>query len=343
MAPICRLLLLVLLAALVACRRPPRPVDGGRRRDAADLWAIDAGRRAAGPPARAFVIAEGRDLLRGPSATGVVGDVRLDNDRAAFVLQAVGGPPFGFALGAGNPVDAAALPDRRDELAQTFVSAATSRQAVYRELAIVDGEPGEAAVLARGIDSRDSSIAVETVYTLAPGSRALRLTTVVRNHGTAIVPGYEIGDALEWGAGDPHAGGQPGCPGVDSGERLTRLAAVGKYGSYAYLGSDAAGFACDDAAAWANTVLGTFALEPVAVSAADARGTTVVRWLAVGERTDTSSATAAAWEAREDVLERVAVVVRGPDGNPVPSALVRFTRGTEAPPETLATDSAGRA
>ncbi|MBI5500410.1 MAG: CehA/McbA family metallohydrolase [Deltaproteobacteria bacterium] len=336
--------LLMVLAAVAGCRRPPRPVDRDARSDAAWVPPADAGGGVvAGPPARAFLVAEAGELLHGPLAAGAIGDVRLDNGRAAFVVQAVGGEPFGFALGGGNLVDAAALPDGRDELAQAFVLLDRDfpRQAVVRELAIVVGEPGEAVVLARGSDSRDPAIAVETVYTLVPGSRALRLTTVVRNGGGAVVTGYEVGDAVEWGAADPWVGGQPGCPERDSGDRVSRLAAVGKHGSYAYLGADPGGFACDDSAAWANTVLGAFELEPG--GGAGGRGVTVVRWLAVGERADTSSAVAAAMEARGDVLECVAVEALGPDDAPVSSATVRLTRGAAGPPETLVTDAAGRA
>jgi hypothetical protein len=337
-------LLPTLLAVSVACRQPPHAGDRPAGRDAAAAPAPDAARVPSGPPARAFRIEQPADLLRGTHATGRLGDVRLDNGRAAFVVQAVGGTPFGFALGGGNLVDAAALPDGRDELAQVFlyIDRDFPRQAVYRELAIGAGAPGEAIVLARGVDSRNPQLEIETAYALAPGSRALRLTTIVRNRSSEIVAGYELGDAIQWGAADPLSGGQPECPAPDSGGLLPRLVAVGAHGSYAYLGTDELGFRCVDSAAWVDTILDAFDLEPAAPGDTGTRAATVVRWLAVGERADTSSATAAAYEARGDRIERVAALALGVDGEPVPEAQVRFTRGPATPPETLHTDAAGR-
>jgi len=333
-------LLALTLAGWAGCRQPPHA--GSRAARDAVVRVEDARSGVpAGPPARAFRIEAPADLLRGPHAAGRIVDVRLDNGRAAFVVQAIGSV-FGFARSGGNLIDAAAVPDGRDELSQMFLYLGEDfpRQAVYHELAIGEGAPGEAVVLARGTDSQDRQLEIETVYALSPGSRALRLTTVVRNHGSALVPGFAIGDAIEWGSASPEAAGQPRCP-PGSGV-LSHVVAVGTYGSYAYLGPAEQGFRCIDDFGWVNSVLGAFDLPPAGAGDAGAPGATVVRWIAVGDRADTASATAAAREARGDVLGRAAVLAVGDGGEPVPEAVVHFSRGREAPAESARTDAAGR-
>jgi hypothetical protein len=332
------LLLAGLALAAPACREPPRAPQRTAARDAAPADARPGPHAPAGPPARAFLIEDPADLLRGPHAAGRLGDVRLENDRAAFVVQALG-EPFGFALTGGNLVDAAALPAGRDELAHLFLYLDDDfpRQATYRELGFIEGAPGEALVVARGSDSRDPQLEIETVYALAPGTAALRLTTILHNRGPRPLAAFEVGDAVLWGGAATAGAGLPDCPPAPG--LVPHLVAVGTVGAYAYLGADPLGFRCRDGAGYADATLGSYDLDPLPAGEA---GVTVVRWLAVGDRADTSSATAAAREARGDPLERVAVRTIGTDGEPVAEAVVRLTRDRIAPPETLRTDAGGR-
>ena len=327
-----------LALAASACREPPRAPRQSAARDAAPAGADARQRTAEGPPARAFAIEDPADLLRGPHAAGRLGDVRLDNGRAAFVVQALG-EPFGFARGGGNLVDAAALPGGRDELAHVFLYLDEDfpRQATYRELGFVEGPPGEALVVARGTDSRDPQLEIETIYALVPGSAALRLTTILRNRGPQPKTGFEVGDAILWGGAAPATAGLPPCPPAPG--LVPQLAAVGAVGSYAYLGADPVGFRCTDGRGYTDAVLGTYELDPLP---AGEGGVTVVRWLAVGDRADTSSATAAARDARGDPLDRVALRTTDAAGEPVADAVVRLTRDRASAPETLRTDAGGR-
>src|SRR5579872_3093188 len=79
---------------------PARSGDGGAR------------------PARVRVMADG-DRLGGPNAIGSAGDVLLENDEVAFVIDRLGAGA-GFAESGGNLVDAADAHDRREELGQVF-------------------------------------------------------------------------------------------------------------------------------------------------------------------------------------------------------------------------------
>ncbi|MBN1769758.1 MAG: CehA/McbA family metallohydrolase [Deltaproteobacteria bacterium] len=327
-----------LALAAPACREPPRAPRHDAARDAAAAGADARSRAPSGPPARAFVIEDPADLLHGPYAVGRLGDVRLDNDRAAFVVRALG-EPFGFARTGGNLVDAAALPPGRDELAQVVLQLGGEfpRQAVYRELGFVQGAPGEALVVARGVDARDPQLELETIYALAPGTAALRLTTILRYRGPRPPAGLEVGDAILWGGASAAAAALPPCPPAPA--LVPYLAAVGDSESYAYLGADPLGFRCGEATGRSWSVLASFDL-PTWVEGDP--GKTVVRWLAVGERSDTTSATAAARTARGDPLERIAIRTTDAAGEPVADAVVRLTRDRGAPPETLRTDAGGR-
>ena len=320
-----------------ACREPPRAPQRDAARDAAAAGPDARSRRPSGPPARAFVIEDPADLLRGPCASGRLGDVRLDNGRAAFILRALG-EPFGRARTGGNLIDAAALPDGRDELGEVLLQLDDGRrQPAYKELGFVPGAPGEAVVVARGADARDPGLEIETIYALVPGAAALRLTTILRHAGRPPPAAFEVGDAILWGAASPRAVGLPACPPAPA--LVPHLAAVGDLGSYAYLAADPVGFRCGDDTGSTWTVLAVF--DPGAPGG-DAPGRTVVRWVAVGERADTTSATAAAREGRGDPLERVAVRATDAAGEPVAEATVRLTGPRGTPPETLRTDAGGR-
>lgn len=326
-----------LALAAPACREPPRAPRLDAAREAAAAGPDARSRLPSGPPARAFVIEDPADLLRGPCAAGRLGDVRLDNGRAAFILRALG-EPFGLARTGGHLIDAATLPDGRDELGEVVLRLDDGRrQAAYEELGFVPGAPGEALVVARGSDVRDPGLEVETIYALVPGAAALRVTTVLRHTGSPPPAALEVGDSIRWGAASPRAAALPACPPAPA--LVPHLAAAGDLGSYAYLAADPVGFRCGDDTGVTWTTLAAF--DPASPDGA-APGKTVVRWIGVGERADTTSATAAAREARGDPLERVVVRTTDAAGEPVAEAVVRLTGERGTPPETLRTDAGGR-
>src|SRR5258708_33954012 len=77
-----------------------------------------------GQPARAWVIADGGDLLSGSEADGKRGDLRLENGKVAFIIDGPGSA-LGFADSGGNLIDAVPLgrcggATCRDSIKQVF-------------------------------------------------------------------------------------------------------------------------------------------------------------------------------------------------------------------------------
>ena len=100
-------------------------------------------------PARVHVMKDG-EQLGGPAATGRSGDLLLENDEVAFVIDQLGSST-GFAESGGNLLDAADAHARKDELGQLFTYFGTfPRQGVYDTLTSGTGEDGSAWVQARG-------------------------------------------------------------------------------------------------------------------------------------------------------------------------------------------------
>src|SRR5207237_66087 len=106
---------------------------------------------------------------------------------------------FGFAESGGNIIDAAPT-GGHDALGQLYgyLGDTFPRQPVYDRVDVVDLGTS-AAVVARGHDSDDAALAVETEYALAPGSRAVKITSTLTNQGKKALEKFAIGDALDWG------------------------------------------------------------------------------------------------------------------------------------------------
>lgn len=226
-----RLLALAALACAAACTEPILPLPAPRAATSSELAA--AADSPSAEPARVFVIENASQLLTGPEAGGQIGDLRLDNGKVAFVIQAAG-RSFGFAESGGGLVDAAPK-GGEDALKQVIGCLADSfpRQPIYQKV-----EPGRrgpsALVRAIGHDSHDETIAIETDYALAPGSHALEITTLVQNRGTQSLRGYAVGDAIEWGRAERFVPGQitvpPRLDAIDGW-----LGAAGERVRYAYV------------------------------------------------------------------------------------------------------------
>ncbi|MBN2564583.1 MAG: metallophosphoesterase, partial [Candidatus Eisenbacteria bacterium] len=151
------------------------------------------------PEAR--LVTDPSDLLIGWSAEGQVGDFLLTNGEASFIIEHPS-HPHGDGLTGGNVIDAGVTPFWEDEFgSQLTFLVAHPRQAVYDTVLVESAGGGEPAVLlARGHDSDNPDIEIETRYTLAADVRFLELETTLINHGAAV-SGYSAGDALNWGDG----------------------------------------------------------------------------------------------------------------------------------------------
>jgi hypothetical protein len=281
-------LLSCLVLASVAC--PPRedatpmihvdPHAAGRL----DWLAKPAASAADAPgkpkPARVHVMKDG-EQLGGPAATGRPGDLLLENDEVAFVIDQLGSST-GFAESGGNLLDAADAHARKDELGQLFTYFGTfPRQGVYDTLTSGTGEDGSAWVEARGRELLEPHVTVTTRYTLQAPDRAVLIETALQNTGDAPVTIPSLGDAVQWGGAEKVAPGKArGFKGPSSG---AFVGGVGRFVSYAITSTEGS-IDGISGSSWTDTAQRkTVTLDP------HGGVTTYQRIFLVGPRPDTSS------------------------------------------------------
>ena len=257
---------------------PIRVVPG-----AASRWSAALGGPASSAPSahasRVHVLAAGEEL-GGPNAVGRPGDLLLENDQVAFVVDQIGSST-GFAESGGNVVDAADARVRRDELGQIFTYFGLfPRQALYSSMRSGATADGAAWIEAAGRELRQPGLAVTTRYTLRAPDRALLIESTVENttDEATILPG--LGDAIQWGGAEKVAPGlSRGFKGKSSGPYV---GGVGRFTSYAMTSTDGT-IDATSGSSWTDTEqMKDVALAPHA-------STRYARVFIVGERPDTSS------------------------------------------------------
>jgi hypothetical protein len=230
-------------------------------------------------PARAFAVTRAADLLDGAAAEGRVGDFRLDNDAVAVIVSAPG-HAFGFAESGGNVIDAAPA-GGHDALGQVYgyLGDTFPRQRVYERVDVAE-RGSTAVVVARGHDSDDATLAVETEYALSPGTRALRITSTLTNEGKKPLDHFAIGDAVDWGRAERFVPKK----GIDASGRVTVdsgwIAGFGDDAAYAYAIGEGPLDARNDWE-WTDFNAQLVDLPPGA-------SVKVTRWLVIASPTDTS-------------------------------------------------------
>ena len=263
------------VAALASCVGPPLPLPQPEIPPAATANAPGSGTR----PARAFAVTRATDLLDGASAEGRLGDFRLDNDAVAVIVSAPG-HSFGFAESGGNIIDAAPA-GGHDSLGQVYgyLGDTFPRQPVYERVDVAEHDGG-AVIVARGHDSDEATLAVETEYALPPGLRAVRITSTLTNEGKKPLEKLAIGDAVDWGRAErfvPRKGLDiAGRVNVDAGW----VAGFGDDAAYAYAVAEGPLDARND---WEWT---DFNAQTVDLPAG--ASVKVTRWLVIGSPTDAS-------------------------------------------------------
>ncbi len=269
----------------------------------------------AGKPAHAFVVANAGDLLTGRAADGEIGDYRLENDRIAVIISAPR-HKLGFGASGGNIIDAAPI-GGADELKQLYgyFGDAFPRQPIYQHADIVS-ERGTAVIRVTGVDSDDPQLAVETRYSLAPGSDAVTMTTAIKNGGATDLSKLAIGDAVEWGRAERFIPGRgfdaDGHFAVDDGW----VEAIGDGAAYAYVISEGA---LDGRHGWAWS---DFNVHIVALPAGATVGMT--RWFVVAAPTDASRYEMIA-DLRKDRWSRLTGrILEDTTGSVLPGARVLF-------------------
>jgi len=192
---------------------------------------------------------------------GESGDWLLENERLSVVISHAP-RPGSFAMSGGAILDAAPR-GGRDVLREVFglLDDDFPRQPVYLT---VDQEPvpdpKERAVVARGFDSGDSAISVETRYLLRAGSDSLRLVTTLVNTGAHTWSDYELGDAITWGRARQFAPG-PGFALPGTRPTVEWVGAQGEGTAYVWRGqADTLGG--PHGGVWSNPVTRTVTLAP---------------------------------------------------------------------------------
>lgn len=208
------------------------------RRDGGGPDGLCQGAESAPPPARIRRITSAEGALTGPLAAGRPGDLVLENDEIAVVIEQLG-PGTGLAEGGGNLIDAADARARRDELGQIIPRVgAPPRQARYDELTSGSEQDGTAWIEVRGRATGDEALSITTRYALRPRDRAVLLTTSVRNDGPRPTEALDLGDVVAWGATEPIAPGR--TPGFHGAYEGAYLAGVGDGVAYALAPADGA-------------------------------------------------------------------------------------------------------
>ena len=280
-----RVLLVVLCLSAAACP-PPADVTPIIHVDPHAAQRLNWFARAPAPgdapqphPTRVHVMKDG-EQLGGPNAIGRPGDLLLENDQVAFVIDQLGSSA-GFAESGGNIVDAADARVRKDELGQIFTYFGVfPRQGVYDSLTSGTDADGSAWVEARGKELYEDKLVVTTRYTLHATDRALLLETTLDNTGDAGVEVPSLGDAVQWGGAEKVAPGKArGFKGPSSGPYV---GGDGRFTSYA-LTSTEGNVDAVSGGSWTDTA------ERKGVKLAAHQKTSYARVFLVGERSDTSS------------------------------------------------------
>jgi hypothetical protein len=268
------------------------------------------------------VIADSEDLLVGPSAFGVRGDVRLENGSLVAVVASQD-HAVGFAWSGGNLIDLAAAPAGEDHLNQVFLYLEDHfpRQARYDTVTVLSAGGGAAPAIVRacGVDTGDPRIRIETDYRLEPGAEWLTLESRFTQTGTATIHGYRIGDAIHWGRAEHLAPGH----GFDlPGHRVTVpwVAAVGSHTSYGYISAHGL-LDMPSGSVWSDPIGLVRDLEPN-------RPVTYVRHLLVGDG-DTASLSARIGQLLGQRTGRLSGWIRS-RGEPVADAQVQLRDATGA-------------
>lgn len=268
--------------------------------------------RGQGSRARAFRIDDPSQLLTGPGGRARLGDIRIENGLAAFIVDTA---PEGFAETGGN-LEGAALLGHPDLLNQMFASFADTfpRQAHYRSVEIADdGRGGAAVVRASGYDSMEPRLLVTTEYRLEAGTPALRITTTVENRTGAKLSRFALGDALQWGRAEHF---EPGLGREVAGRKTQApwLAGLGEGTSYLYFTTHP--LSTFHGTSWSDPDVAVTDIEP-------GERAVYQRWLAVGSG-DVASALQATARVQGGELGLVVGSLTGPDG--AVSGLVRIAR-----------------
>jgi hypothetical protein len=295
------------LALAAGCARAPSPQVPG-----AEVVTL-------APPFVDLTRLDGSSPLGGDMAEGIAGDWLLRNERLAVVI---GGEFGGNRERIGRLLDAAPA-GGEDVLCEMRVGASAAPladpEASYLSVAadsIGAGETGRVLV-ARGRVREHPDVAIETRYSLEPGSSALSVVTRFVNRGRDTVS-LRAADMILWGEAEPFAPG-PGFELAEAGESVPFLTGAARGTAYAWWNPQGP-LVVSGGLTWSHASAGTASLAP-------GDSLRIERRLFV-RHGSSAEAAAAVWkemgaavgyvtiEAHRvgEAIGDVRVVVRGPDG-----------------------------
>jgi hypothetical protein len=281
--------------------------------------------------------------LDGPEADGRAGDFRLENNKVAFVIDGASSA-IGFADSGGNLVDAAPLSGCgaracRDSLKQLIgcLDDSFPRQPLYDRVEAATRGPA-ALVRASGHDSGDPQLAVETEYVLQPGSNALEITTIVTNHGSKTIAGYQLGDTVEWGRAERFTPGhgfeQPGRNNQETTTMGRWIAGLADEVSYLYVADAPEGLRGRHGPAWSSLSLSKADLAPGATAR-------IHRFVVVGSSGDPALGETLAQLSRQSWPRLEGRVTEEGSGSPLDGARI-FLDDRDGRPLAFARSAQGR-
>ncbi len=336
---------LALLILATACR-PDEPADDSAAPTGPDLSEV-----LGADEARAGVVEDDTALFGGIDAEGRAGDVKIYNDRAAFIIQGVRDGSFLFRQG-GGVIDADRVRDAAapgyDFVDEWVVATGPMRIMDPETVAVVDDGSGggPATVHVEGPESPidyltgafesddlipDTGVWFSTDFTLEPGTPLMRVTTTytATEQDVSLQPGDIIFGSKELG--------QTWTPGLGLSEEVPDtypfVAFVGRRneGVVGVFGTDDSGYGEDASVA---ALAGLLAISPAygeRVELLRGESHTVERYYGVGR--DLAELTDAWLTALGADTEEVSGTVEAPDG---PVAGARVTVLVDGAPFTLA-------
>jgi hypothetical protein len=264
------------------------------------------------PPAvRAFPITSDDQLVRGITASGRAGDIKMENG----VVEIVVSDPknvLGFALSGGHVIDAARK-GGDDNLRQIFLYLDDTfpRQGVFDRVAIETAAGDEAVVVATGVDSENPALAIRSEYRLARDADYLTMATTITNTGDVAVPSYELGDVIQWGVCERFVPGR----GFARGRIETEwLAGVGPNVSYGFA-KRSGSLRGPHGTSWSDPISDTADLAPGGSARFE-------RVLIVGDDRGVASAAERVFELRGEPVSPLRGTVVDPRGGLVAGAVV---------------------
>lgn len=264
---------------------------------------------------------------------GRIGDFRISNARAAFIIDRLG-QKQGFAASGGNLIDIGHAPLWTDAFNQTFLYLDDTfpRQPVWTTLDPFNNADGSAGVVVTGLDINNPDLFFKHEYRLEPDATSLVLRTTIENRGKRHVGAYSIGDAMQWGKSEHFAEGL-GFEMSGKRPKLEWVAGLAEKVSYAITRPEGTMTAISGSS-WTDVIYQMIDLAPGAV-------TTYERYFAVGTG-DTSSLYAEIARRRHQPMITIrGQVSLGPDKTPIANAEVWLDRDQQ--PRALArTQADGR-